>query len=107
VDDVRPEQWIRWLAAIQAWTDSRKFMALRSIGDFWRKNASDLAIIGRFRPARLGCTESGPPITSREVDDSPLDGKPIRTFQKKRRQHPRRQAAARPGHYIRAISQPV
>lgn len=31
---IRPEQWIGWLAAIQAWTDSRKFMAFRSIDVF-------------------------------------------------------------------------
>jgi hypothetical protein len=31
---IRPKQWIGWLAAIQAWTDSRKFMAFRSIDVF-------------------------------------------------------------------------
>ena len=81
-------------------------MALRSIGDFWRKNANDLAIIGQFRPARLGYTESEPPIANREVDDSPLDGKPIRTFQKNGN-IPDGKPQAQPGHDIRAISQPV
>jgi hypothetical protein len=46
------------------------------------------------------------PFANGEVDESPLDGKPIRAFQKSGNNIPDGKPQARPGHYIGAISQP-